>query len=611
MKIYYRILNYVGPLKQHALGYFCATLLSVVFGLATYSLVIPLLNVLFNQETLSDLVLEKQNMPPWKMGIDYFTQRFHYYFLTIIINYGKIKALCFLSLLFTLSNIISNVFRYIADMTMAKVRINVVYNLRLMLFKKMVHFPISYFSDTKKGDLIARMTTDIQEIEHAVADTLRVFFKEPTQFFCYIIVLCNLSLKLTFFTLFFLPIAGWIIAEIIKRLQKLAHESQKSLGNLISLIEETLTSIRIIKIFNAQQYVTQKFQASSRAYALTNTAVARKQYLTAPLSSSLGIVVVSIILAYGGNLILLGSNALTASTFIAYIIICFQTLIPIKMISTSISHIQKGIASGRRIFDLLDTPLTPKVALNSLPKTTFNHAIVFKNVSFGYTAQRKVLHNISCTIHKGETIALVGASGSGKSTLLALLSGLYQPSSGVIEIDGLPLSQISEETLHCLMGIVTQEPILFHDTIYNNITFNRTTATTSAVLEATQLAFAHDFIMALPQQYETIVGTNGDKLSGGQKQRICMARALLHHPPILVLDEATSALDTAAERSLQEGLQSLIHQRTSIIVAHRLSTICHVDKIIVLEEGKIIEQGTHASLLEQGGVYKKLFLLQQ
>jgi len=493
------------------------------------------------------------------------------------------------------------------------VRISVVYNLRLELYKRMLNFPLSYFTDTKKGDLIARIITDIQEVEHAVADALRVFLKEPTQLFCYIMVLCNLSLKLTLFTLCFLPLAGWMIAEIIKRVQRWAHKTQQSLSEIINLLEETLTGIRIIKIFNAQRYVIQKFKKNSRLYFWANMSVARKEYMTGPISSSLSVVVVAIILAYGGHLILLKNHGLNASAFVAYIIICSQLLIPIKMLSTSIPHIQKGLVSAKRIFHLLDESLvTTNLLLPPLlKKLTFNHEIAFKHVSFSYTGKVPTLQDVNFTIRKGETVALIGASGSGKSTLLSLLLGLYQPNSGVIEIDGTPLSQIDDDVMHCLMGMVTQEPILFHDTVYNNISFNRPNCTESAIVEAAKLAFAHDFIMTLPQNYQTIIGSHGDKLSGGQKQRLCIARAILSQPPILILDEATSALDTASERNVQEGLQSLIKNRTSIIVAHRFSTIAHADKIIVLDEGKIVEEGTHADLLDKGGLYQKLFLLQQ
>ncbi|WP_243518341.1 ABC transporter ATP-binding protein [Candidatus Cardinium sp. cBcalN1] len=611
MRIYSRILAYAGPLKKCSCYYFLAMLLSIFFGLATYGLVIPLLKVLFNQEELNSLLLEKQVMPKSRIDIGYLTSLFNYYFIKLIVHHGKITALCLLAFLFMLSNAIHGFFRYIADVTMAKVRINLVHNLRLALFKSSLELPVQYFTDKKKGDLMSRITVDIQEIEHAVADILRIFLKEPTQLFAYISVLFYISPKLSLFTLLFLPIVGWAIAEIIQSLRKWTDQTQKSLGNLMNLIEESVGGIRIIKIFGAQQYAVDHFKAESKLYARTNRAVAKKSYMIAPISATLSVVAVSIILAYGGHLILLDRSMLTPSTFIAYIIICSQTLIPIKMISRSLGHIQRGIAAGRRIFDLLDEKSELKHGSVARVCTTFKNEIVFKNVSFSYNDTKEVLHQINFTIQNGETVALVGASGSGKSTLVSLLSGLYQPNSGTIEIDHLPIAQISAPSLHHLMGIVTQESILFHDTIFNNILLNRKRFTEKEVIKAAQIACAHHFIMRLPQGYHTIIGGNGNKLSGGQKQLICMARAILGNPPILVLDEATSALDSASERNLQEGLQQLIKDKTSVVVAHRLSTIYHADKIIVLDQGTIVEQGTHASLLAQGGVYKKLFLWQQ
>ncbi|WP_342265207.1 ABC transporter ATP-binding protein [Cardinium endosymbiont of Philonthus spinipes] len=611
MRIYARILDYAGSLRKRAFVYFFAILLSIFFGLATYGLVIPLLKVLFNQEELNRLLLAAPIRPKWQLDIGYLTALLNYFFVKIIVDYGKINALCLLACLFMLSNAMSGFFRYIADLTMAKVRIHLVHNLRLALFQRSLDLPVQYFTDTKKGDVMARITVDIQEVEHAVADALRLFLKEPTQLFCYIVVLFYMSPKLSLFTLLFLPIVGWAIAAIIQSLRKWTDETQKSLGNLMNLIEETISGMAIIKIFGAQKYAVEQFSKESKLYAHTNSAVAKKSCMMAPLSESLSLVAVSIMLAYGGHLVLLDRSALTPSTFIAYIIICSQTLIPIKMISRSIGHIQRGIAAGRRIFNLLDQKPQIKAVTGKHTCTTFKASIAFKNVSFSYDGSKEVLHQINFTLQKGETVALVGASGSGKSTLLALLSGLYQPDDGVIEIDHLPLDQISAPSLHHLMGVVTQESILFHDTVLNNILLNRQGVSQEEVIKAAKVACADDFIMRLPKGYDTIIGENGNKLSGGQRQRICIARAVLGNPPILVLDEATSALDTASERSVQEGLQLLIKDKTSIIVAHRLSTIYHADKIIVLEQGKIVEQGTHSSLLAQGGVYKQLFLLQQ
>ncbi|MGI2299316.1 ABC transporter ATP-binding protein [Candidatus Cardinium hertigii] len=611
MRTYSRILDYAGPWRRCALYYFFAILLSIFFGLATYGLVIPLLKILFNQEELNRLLLDQQCFPKPYLDIHYLTKLFNYCFISIIIYQGKIHALFWLAFLFMLSNAISGFFRYIADVTMAKIRINLVHNLRLALFKHILVLPTQYFTHQKKGDLIARITVDIQEIEHVISDTLRVFLKEPTQLFCYIAVLFYISPKLSLFTLLFLPIAGWAIAEIIQSLRKWTDQTQKSLGNLMNVTEETISGMQVIKNFGAQKYAVDQFKKEAKWYVGTHIGVAKKSYMIVPISASLSVGAVSIILAYGGHLLLLDRSMLTPSTFIAYIIICSQTLIPIKMLARCIGHIQRGMAAGRRIFDLLDEKSESKKNLRTHPATTFKSTITFKDVSFAYKDAKKVLHRVNFTIQKGETVALVGASGSGKSTLLSLLSGLYQPNQGAIEIDDLPISHINEPSLHRLIGIVAQESILFHDTIFNNITLNRPGFSKTEVIEAARIACAHHFIMSLPQAYDTIIGENGNKLSGGQKQCICIARAILGHPPILVLDEATSALDTASERRLQQSLELFIKNKTSIVVAHRLSTICHADKIIVLEQGEIVEEGTPATLLAQEGLCKKLFLGQK
>ncbi|MDD9139348.1 MAG: ABC transporter ATP-binding protein/permease [Candidatus Cardinium sp.] len=599
-------------MKRQAFCYFMATFLSIFFGLITYSLVIPLLKVLFNQEELNTRLVGNPLFPKWQISIDYLKCLFDYFFMRTIISYGKIYALGLLSLLFMVSTILNGFFRYMADIVMAKVRIKVVYRLRLALFKKMLTFPLQRFTDKKQGDLMACITTDIQEIDNAVADTLRLCCKEPTQLFCYIAVLFYMSFQLSLFTLLWLPIAGWIIAKIIKQLRKWADRTQQSLGDLMHLIEAMVSSIRIIKIFGAQNYAIQQFKKESRLYARINRSIACKEHMTAPISESLSVAAISIILVYGGYLIFIDKHALSPSTFIAYFIICTQTLIPIKMMARSIGHIQRGLAAGRRALHLLDEKTEwSRPLLGGITYTTFKHAIAFNNVSFAYSKKRAVLTNVNFTIQRGETVAIVGASGSGKSTLLSLLSGLYQPSNGTITIDNFSITQFSNNTLPRLMGVVTQESILFHDTIYNNIVFNRPGIPRSAVIGATQIACAHPFIMELPQGYDTVIGEQGGKLSGGQKQCICIARAVLGNPPILVLDEATSALDRVSEKAVQSGLQSFMQHRTAIIVAHRLSSIYHVDRIIVLDQGKIVEEGTHATLLAKEGIYKRLFHLEQ
>lgn len=611
MAVFFRIFKYARPFKVLSLCYFFFIFLAIFFGLSTYSLFIPLLKVLFNQEELNNLLLQINHWPTFDFTIDYFIKIFNYFFVKTIITYGKVGALYLLSGLFVLSTLLSSLFRYISDIAMARIRINVVYNLRLALFKKTLFLPFQCFTDKKNGDFMARMSTDIQEVEHTISDVLRLFLKETTQLLCYILTLCYISITFTYFTFIFLPISGYIISTITKKLKKWGNVTQESLGNLMHLITEALMGMRIIKVFGAENYIIKKFKKENRTYAFSNLSVAYKECLGAPISESLSVVAIAIVLSYGGKLIFLNSCELTASTFIAYIIICSQTLIPIKMISRYVTHIQRGLVAGQRIFNVLDDPVESVTFTKKLKYSSFKDKLVCNQVSFSYHSTGRKLHHITFEIKKGQTVALVGASGSGKSTILALLSGLYQPNSGKIEIDHIPLSQLDPYSIQRLFGVVTQEPVLFYDTVFNNIVFNKTQFTQEDVMKVAKLVLVHDCIMDMPYGYNTIIGENGNQLSSGQKQRICIARAILGDPPILMLDEATSTLDATSERIIQEGLQSFYKDKTFIIVAHRLSTIIHADKIIVLDDGKIVEEGTHASLLAKDGTYKKLFVLQQ
>jgi subfamily B ATP-binding cassette protein MsbA len=608
MKTFFRILSYAKPVRRLIPFYCLATVSAIAFGLVNFSLLIPLLEVLFSQTDVTETVTTLQK-PELYFSLAYFKDLFHYYFMYVIATQGRLIALYFVCAIIVLSVLITNLCRYLADIIIAEVRTQVIYHLRLDLFDKTSQLDLAYFTDKRKGDIIARLTSDVQEVEHAIIDTLRVFFKEPVTILAFFIVMYYISSKLTLFTILFLPIAGAVIAEIVRRLRKSATETQESLGRIVNIVEETLSGMRIIKAFVARPYVVNKFKQENKDYASANLAMELKKSLAPPMSEFLGVTVVAFILIYGGKIVITQQSELAASTFITYIIIFSQSLIPIKSISKSLSHIQRGVAAGKRIFALMDTPSAISDQPNAIQIPYFQSSIQFNQVSFSYD-HIPILKGIDLTIGKGKTVALVGPSGGGKSTLVNLLARFYEQTSGEIQIDGISIKNYQIESLRKLMGIVTQETILFHDTVFNNIAFGRPEATEQAVIAAARIANAHDFIQNLPQGYETIIGERGSRLSGGQAQRIGIARAILNNPPILILDEATSSLDSASERLVQEALNDFMQDRTAIIIAHRLSTIKHADEILVIEDGKIVERGTHEALMQQEGLYKQLSQMQ-
>ena len=608
MKTYFRILSYAKPVRKLVPFYCLATVMAIAFGLVNFSLLIPLLEILFSKSNISYDFAAVQK-PEFYLGLAYFKDLFRYYFMYVIATQGRVTALYFVCVIIVISVLITNLCRYLAEIVVAEVRTNVIYNLRLDLFANTSQLHLGYFTNKRKGDIIARLTNDVQEVEHAVVDTLRVCFKEPATIIGFFIVMYYISSKLTFFTVLFLPFAGAIIAEIVRRLRKSAFQTQASLGRLVNIVEETLGGMRIIKAFVARPYVVAKFRQENNQYASASLAMELKKSLAPPMSEFLGVIVVALILAYGGRIVILHQNELSASTFITYIIIFSQSLIPIKSISKSLSHIQRGLAAGKRIFGLMDTPLAITNKPNAVPIKSFEQAITFHNVSFQYD-QKPTLKHINLTIHKGKTLALVGPSGSGKSTIVDLLARFYEATTGTIQIDGIALENYDIQSLRKLMGIVTQESILLHDTVYNNIAFGRPEATEQAIVEAAKIANAHAFIEELPQGYQTVIGERGSRLSGGQAQRLSIARAVLGNPPILILDEATSSLDSASERLVQEALDQFMQNRTALVIAHRLSTIRHADEILVIEEGEIVECGTHEALMQYNGLYKSLNKMQ-
>ncbi|MGI4873482.1 MAG: ABC transporter ATP-binding protein [Janthinobacterium lividum] len=608
MKTYLRLLSFSRPYADFVPLYALYASLGILFGTANFTLIIPLLNVLFGT-TGAHTAAAPAALPAFSVSIEYVKLVFDYYFTQMLHQYGKQGTLAFVCGLVVVSVFMSNLFRYLGARLLARVRARVVHNLRDTLYQRMTELELGYFSNERKGDLMSHLTNDVYEVEISVANTLTAVFKEPLTLVVFFVVLFTMSAKLTLFTLVLLPISGGIIASVSKKLRQQATQSQRTLGTMMSVIDETLGSIRVIKAFNARDYMLDKFRAQNDQYARTAQAIENTRDLASPFSEFAGVAVVAGLLYFGGSLVLSGRAELSASEFITYIILFSQILTPAKSLSGAFSNIQRGLVAGARVLRIIDTEPTIRDAPNAEVLPNFEHQIELRGLSFHY-GEVPVLHDINLTVKKGHTVALVGPSGGGKSTLADLLPRFYDPSAGQVLIDGHDVRACTLHSVRAQMGIVTQESILFNDTIYNNIKFN-TEATEAEVIEAAKTANAHEFIMASPDGYQTTIGDRGSRLSGGQRQRLSIARAILRNPPILILDEATSALDTESEKLVQEALTRLMAARTSLVIAHRLSTIRHADEIIVLQQGRIVERGTHDELSQhEGGLYQRLSQLQ-
>jgi subfamily B ATP-binding cassette protein MsbA len=608
MKTYLRILSYAKPYGKFVPVYVIYAFLAIVFGLLNFTLLKPLFDVIFEQVDPAGLA-QYQEKPSFSFSIGYFTHLFNHTFLEISETYGKMGTLYFVCSIIVLSVFLSNLFAYLSGVILAKVRAVVIKRMRMDIFRQVSTLHIGYFSNERKGDLMSKMTNDVQEVENTIVQSLRVVFREPATIILYFAVLFIMSVKLTLFTILIIPISGAIIGGITRKLKKKAVQSQQSLGRIVNILDETLGGMRVIKAFNAERFMAGKFDVETDYYADVNVNMARKNELASPISQFMGVFVVAGILVYGGSMVLSGESDLSASDFITYIIIFTQVLNPAKEISRAVSSIQRGIASAERIFEVVDTTSLIKSPVVSKPLKSFEKSIVFDNVSFAYQDQ-KVLNNINFELKAGKTIALVGPSGGGKSTLADLVPRFYDPTQGKILLDGVDIREFEVHNLRELMGIVTQESILFNDTIFNNIAFGIQDATEEQVIEAAKIANAHNFIVLMEGGYQASIGERGSKLSGGQRQRISIARAVLKNPPILILDEATSALDSESELLVQEALTKLMDNRTTLVIAHRLSTIQHADEILVIERGEIVQRGTHAELNQIEGLYQKLSSIQ-
>jgi subfamily B ATP-binding cassette protein MsbA len=606
MKGIFRILTLVKAYRVRIGLYTLLIVMSSVFSVVSITMAIPFLNIIFDRgnsnETLADFSGEAQNV----------FQRLIVYIQEIKATQGSEAALLYVSLTLVALFFLKNVTRYLALNVLTPVRTGVIFTLREKLYAKINRLSLEFFSDRKKGDVLTRMSSDVAEVEWTIMNSLTSMIREPLMILVTLVFMFLISVKLTLIIFLILPVSGFIIGRIGKSLKKTSHEGQSSVDRLMSLAEETLTGARIVRAFNAEAFLFKKFDALNHAFLTQNRKMVNRRELSSPMSEFLGSIVVAFVMYIGGKMVLesagLGGN-LNAETFITYILTFSQLISPAKAITTTFYNVQKGLASLERIEELLQHEEKIVNVSDAEDKFDFTDSVQYHDVVFRYEKEI-ILKGVSLTVPKGKLVALVGQSGSGKSTLADLLPRFYDVQAGSITLDGKDIRTLKIAHLRHLLGIVPQQSVLFNDTVIGNITFGSDVVDMNRVMEAARNAHAHDFILDLEHGYETNLGEGGNKLSGGQKQRIAIARALYKNPPILILDEATSALDSESERAVQEALNNLMANRTSLVIAHRLSTVRHADEIIVMQRGEIVERGTHESLSRQGGVYARLCEMQ-
>ncbi|MFA6085094.1 ABC transporter ATP-binding protein [Mucilaginibacter sp.] len=612
MKTYFRLLSFAKPIEKFAIPYIICTIIYVIFSTSVIVLLGPLLTTLFNIDGAGGQAVHAAKTAVQELkkpSLLDLSGWFKYYLQFFLVHYDRWTALKFVCAVIVTSVIIGNFFRYLSQRIMENLRVHTLLNLRKTVFNNVMNLHLGYFNNERKGDILTKVASDVQVVQFSVTSTLQVVFKEPFQLIAFLVALFMISVKLTLISLLVIPVSGFIISRIVKRLKSQAIAGQESYSNMISYLDEALSGIRIVKAFNATDFIKERFNNENIRYSKISRSIAKRQQLASPVSETLSIMMVSFIMLYGGYMIFNNSSELDPGHFVAYIALFSQLMRPAKAITDSFSNIHSGIAAGERVLALIDEKPLITDAPDAVEITDFNNAICFENVSFAYQ-EKQVLSNINITVPKGKTVALVGPSGGGKSTMMDLIPRFMDPQQGMITIDGKDIKHVTAHSLRALMGVVNQESVLFNDTIYNNIAFGKENAQPAEVEAAARIANAHNFILETENGYSTNVGDRGTKLSGGQRQRICIARAVLSNPPIMLLDEATSALDTESEKLVQDALNNLMKNRTSLIIAHRLSTIQNADLIFVLENGQVAEQGTHQELLLQNGLYKKLIDMQ-
>lgn len=607
MKLFLRIFKFASPVGKYAIPYFICVLIYAAFNSFNFVLIVPILNTLFEN---SDKIITQVTMPEFKLSTTYLTDMIQYIVYTKF-GAGEVSTkdvLMILSGIIVTSMFISNLFRYLSQKIIANFGIHTLKKIRDSLFTRVMQLSVGYFTNKRKGDVLSRLNSDIGIVQLIVTNTIQVMFREPLLIIFYFITLITISAKLTLFTVLVLPITALAIGFVVKRLRHYAHRSQESMGELLSISDEAISGIKVVKSYNITDYIIKKYIDKGTYLSDVQRKMASRQQLASPMSEFLGVSAITIILIYGGGLV--ADGLFEASAFIAYIAIFSQVTRPARAITDTLSSIHQGLAAGERVMELMDT--IPDIDDDPSKKhiSEFKDKIEYHDVHFSYET-REVIKGISFTITKGETVALVGASGGGKTTISDLLSRFYDVNSGSITVDGIDLRDYYLSSLRNHIGTVSQDVVLFNDTIKANIALGKIGATDDEIVRAAKIANAHEFIMESPKGYDTNIGDRGTKLSGGQRQRLSIARAVLKNPDILILDEATSALDTQSEKIVQEALNSLLYGRTSLVVAHRLSTIQNADKILVINDGVIIEEGSHEELIARGGEYKKLIDIQK
>ncbi len=601
-------MSFAKPLSRYTIPYFFFAALHALFNTFNYAMIIPILNAMFSADggfTFS---------PVYSISSLEFNQEGFNTILSFVYthvfgeSFEQIKFLGLLGGVTVGMNLFSNLFRYAAAMTVEKLRINTVQRMRDEMFSHVINMNVGYFSEQRKGDIMSKITQDVMVVQFCITNTLQVAFRDPFLIIGYLALMIGISWQLSLFAVIFLPIVGLVIGNIVKRLRHPAKRGQERMGDMVSVLDESLSGMKIVKGYNAAGFITDKFKKINADLSRLLISMARRQQLASPMSEFLGITAVAVILVFGGTLV--SEGYVTGAGFIAFIAAFSQITRPLRSFIDQFANINQGVAAGERIFTIIDAESSVKDSDDAVEFEGLKESIELRNVDFSYDGERKVIDDVSIKIRKGETIALVGASGGGKSTLSELIPRFYDVTRGDVLFDGIPVSKYKQESLRRKMSIVSQETVLFNDTIEGNILMGRPTATHDEVVEASKVANAHTFITESPDGYDTNIGDRGTKLSGGQRQRLSIARAVLKNPEILILDEATSALDTESEKLVQDALTNLLHGRTSIVIAHRLSTIYNADRIYVIDNGRIAEQGTHQELLDKGGIYAHLIEMQ-
>ncbi len=606
LKTYFKLLSFAQPIGKYIVPYFGYAVLYAIFNTFNFAMIIPILNTMFLEESFTFVPVHEM---PMELSTSAYHNWINYIYTTCFgVEYSVQNMLIMLALLTVVMSLLSNTFRYLCAMTVENMRRTTLKRMRNMLFDHVMDMSVGFFSEQRKGDIMAKITGDVGVVQYCITNTLQVAFREPFLVVGYLVAMFAISWQLSVFSVLFLPMVAVIIGSIVKKLRHPARKSLEFGSDMTSSLDESLSGIKVIKSYNATDYIKERYHNLNQRVAELHISMARRQQLASPMSEVLGITAIGIIIIFGGALVATGD--LEAAQFLAFIAIFSQITRPVRSFIDQFSNINNGVAAGERVLKLLDeqNPLADKA--DAEPMLGFNEQIEFRDVHFSYDGEREVLQGLNFTVKKGQTVALVGPSGGGKSTIGELIPRYYDPQKGQILIDGVPMTDLQQESVRRFMGTVAQDTILFNDTIEGNLAFGKIGASHDEVVEAAKVANAHSFILEAPEGYATNIGDRGMKLSGGQRQRLSIARAVLKNPEILILDEATSALDTESEKLVQEALTKLLEGRTSIIIAHRLSTIHNADKILVVDKGRIAEEGTHAELIAKNGIYAKLVEMQ-